>query len=98
MKQAWRRHPGLIALNAGLLLVLAGVTWAPEALAQKGQRARGEYTMVSGRLTGGSNNAAYVIDSSNQEMIALVWNNGRKGLEGIGYRDLAADSGAAPQR
>jgi hypothetical protein len=98
MTREWTKRRGLIALNAGLLVVLAAVSLAPQASAQRGARARGEYTMVSGRLTGGSNNAAYVIDSSNQEMIALVWNNGRKGLEGIGYRDITADSGAAPGR
>ncbi len=98
MGHVWTKRRGLIALNAGLVLVLAAVSLSPEARAQRGARARGEYTMVSGRVVGGSNNAVYVVDSANQEMIALIWNNTRKGLEGIGYRDFNADSGAAPGR
>jgi hypothetical protein len=98
MSEVLRKRRGLIALNAGLLVVLAAVSLAPQAQAQRGARARGEYTMVSGRVTGGSNNAVYIVDSSNQEMIALIWNNSRKSLEGLGYRDFAADAGAAPGR
>jgi hypothetical protein len=98
MSQSLKRRAGLIALNAVLLAALGVVSFAPSAQAQRGARARGEYTMVSGRVTGSSNHAIYVIDSANQEMIALTWNQTRKGLEGLGYRDLTADAGAAPGR
>ena len=101
MSDLLRKRRGLLALNAGLLLVLAAVSLAPEATAQRGGgagRARGEYTMLSGRVVGGNSNAIYVIDSANQELIGLTWNNTRKTLEGFGYRDLNADSGAAPGR
>ncbi len=82
----------LIALNLVLLLLLVAVVWSPVASAQRGGRARGDYTMVSGRIQGGNTNAIYIVDSNNQDMIALRWNPGTKALDGIGYRDLQEDS------
>ena len=99
MTNALTQRRGLVALNAGLLLALAAISLAPEASAQRGAgRARGEYTMVSGRVVGGNSNSIYVIDSANQEIIGLAWNNTRKTLDGFGFRDINADSGAAPGR
>jgi hypothetical protein len=99
MKSSHRR--GLILLNAGLLAVLGAVTLAPRSVAQgqgSAQRARGEYTLVAGRIIGGSTHAVYIIDTANQEMVAVRWNEGQKGLDGIGYRNLAADAQAQPGR
>ncbi len=95
-----RRRRGLIALNAGLIVLLGAVTLAPSADAQRDRtgRARGEYTMVAGRIQGGNSNVVYILDSSNQDMIALRWNASTKSLEGIGYRDLRADAAAEPGR
>jgi len=93
-----RKHRGLIALNAVLLVALAVVTLSPGARAQQGGRARGDYTMVGGRVQGGIANAVYIIDSANREMIALQWDEARKELLGVGYRDLAADGKARPGR
>jgi hypothetical protein len=93
---------GLLALNAFLLLVLAAVTLAPGAHAQAGgrptARARGEYTMVSGRIVGGNSHAVYVVDTTNQEMLALLWNQSSRALDVIGYRNLSADAAAQPTR
>lgn len=91
---------GLLGVNALLLVVLAVVTAAPSAQAQRGgqARARGQYTMVSGRVVGGNANTVFVLDAANQEMIGLSWNQTRKGLEGAGYRDLTLDSRATPER
>ena len=99
-----KKGRGLIALNAALLLALGVVTFAPASLAQKGgqpangARARGEYTMVSGRIVGGSNHAIYIVDANNQEMLSMIWNQSNHGLDVIGYRDLRADAGAQPVR
>jgi hypothetical protein len=94
-----RSNRGLIALNAGLLLVLAVVTLAPSAAAQpRSGRTPGTYTMVSGRITGGTSHALYIIDSTNQEMVALSWNQSTRGLEAIGYRSIAADTQATVGR
>ena len=94
-----RNHRGLIAVNLALLALLAAVTLAPHAVAQRaGTRARGEYALVGGKIQGGNANAVYVIDGANQEMIALRWNETTKALEGVGYRDLLADGEAVPGR
>jgi hypothetical protein len=89
---------GLIAINGGLLAVLAAVTLSPASFAQRGGRARGEYTMVSGRMVGGNSHAIYIIDAANQEMVAAKWNDGTKTLDIISYRDLQADAATSPGR
>jgi len=89
---------GLIVANAALLAVLAVVTLSPESVAQRSGRARGAFTMVSGKMTGGNSHAVYILDSSNQDMIAAKWNDGAKSIDVIGYRDLQADSQVNPGR
>ncbi|MBX3377861.1 MAG: hypothetical protein KF678_12760 [Phycisphaeraceae bacterium] len=99
-----KHHRGLIAVNLFLLLLLAAVTLAPSSVAQRGGggvsggRARGEYTMLSGQMSGSSASAIFVIDSANQDMVALRWNESTKSLDGIGYRDLREDAQASPGR
>jgi len=89
----------LVAINAGLLLLLGAVTLAPSSNAQRGSaRARGEYTMLSGKATGSSSHVIYILDSSNQDLVAVRWNESTKSLDNIGYRDLREDSQAAPGR
>ncbi|MEM8756304.1 MAG: hypothetical protein AAGF47_00800 [Planctomycetota bacterium] len=87
----------LIAINAGLLVVLGVTTLAPAQPA--GNRARGEYAILGGEFQGGGGgNAVYIIDASNQEMVAVTWDRSRRALAGIGYRDLARDSQERPGR
>lgn len=96
-----RRTTGrLVALNAALLAILAIVTLAPPLVAsgQQATRARGRYTMVGGEIQGGNSNAIYVLDAANQEMVALRWDDSRKTLLGIGYRDLNDDAQVRPGR
>ncbi len=91
-----RRRTTLIALNVTLLTLVAIVTFAPMTSASSAQvsntRPRGEYSMVGGQITGGTPSVVYIVDSNNDEMVALRWNNGRSLLEPIGFRDLAADA------
>ncbi len=91
---------GVVIVNAALLALLAAVSLGPRADAQRDHpsRARGDYTMISGRIMGGNSSVVYVMDAVNQEMVALRWNEGDKGLDGIGFRDLAADAAADPGR
>jgi hypothetical protein len=93
-----RKRRGLIALNGVLLAVLAAVVLAPASHAQRGVRARGDYTMIAGRMLGGNSHAVYVIDAANQEMIAIKWNDTTKSFDGIGYRDLQTDAQMQPGR
>ncbi len=92
----------LIALNAALLLTLGAVTLAPHATAQsrgsETARPRGEYTVVGGAVSGANANAIYVLDSANREMVGLLWDESRRQILGLGYRDLALDLTADPER
>lgn len=87
----------LVALNAGLLLVLGLVTLSPGAVAQQGQRPRGEYLIVGGQMTGSPSSAVHVIDTTNQEMVTLRWDQARKAFDGLGYRNLRTDAQGAGQ-
>lgn len=92
---------GLIGLNACLAAALLLVEFAPRAWAQADEgpaRPRGEYTLVGGEIQTGNSDAVYVIDSVNQEMIVMTWEDGHNNLNGIGYRDLDADSKARGRR
>lgn len=92
---ALRSHRALIALNVALLGVLGVVTLGPGAAAQNQQRRlMGEYTMVGGAAEGVTGNVVYILDSSNMQLVALRWDQTRKAVSGIGYRDLRDDRAA----
>ncbi len=91
-----RRTRLLIGINAGLAgLALAAALAGAQA---GGGRARGEYTMVSGATSAGGPQAVFIVDSANQEVLALRWNQGRQSLDTIGYRSIATDAAAKPGR
>ena len=94
-----RLSRGLLTLNAGLVLALGVAVLVPSAQADRQpSRARGVYSMVNGIIQGGNSDAIYIVDSANQEMVVVRWNEGRSSLEGIGYRNLNADAQAQPGR
>jgi hypothetical protein len=80
-------------LNAALLAVLGIVAFGSAAGAQA--RGRGEYTMVAGGVPGTDSAALYIVDVANQEMIIMTYNQQTKVLDGVGYRNLAADAANA---
>lgn len=82
----------LVALNAALLLAVGTITLAPSATAQQAQRPRGEYMVLGAQMTGSPSSAVHVIDTSNQEMVTLKWDQSRQAFEGIGYRNLRLDA------
>ena len=96
----FRRRRGLIVLNAVLLAVLAALTWSPLASGQNqgAGRARGDYTMVAGKTTAGGPAAVYLIDSANQEVVALRWDQSKQEMVGLGYRSLQTDARQVPGR
>lgn len=103
--QNTRRLVRLVALNAALGLTLAALLALPEpagaqpTLPTPGvSRARGTYTMLAGKPRSGSGSAVYIVDSVNQEAVALRWNDGKSLLEGLGYRSISRDTGATPGR
>jgi len=83
---------GLLLLNAAMLGVLAVVTFSGQAGAQNQTRGRGEYTMVTGGANGTDAGIIWIADVANQEVIAMVYDSNDKRLEGVGYRNLAADA------
>ena len=83
---------GLLLLNALLLAALAAVTFGSSAGAQNAVRGRGEYTMVTGGANGTDAGIIYIADVANQEVIAMAYNVNNKVLDGVGYRNLAADA------
>jgi hypothetical protein len=89
-RRGGRRLLGLLALNAALLGLLAAVTFSPAADAQG--RARGSYLMAAGNVKGAQAGAVWIVDTVNQELIAVTYDPNAKTVEGIGYRDLAADT------
>ena len=91
---------GLVVLNGALLAVLIGVTWGPQAIGQNAApaRARGDYTMVAGKTIAGGPSAVYVVDSANQELVALRWDPAKQEMVGMGYRNLQGDAHAIPGR
>lgn len=93
------RTQGLLVLNLALAGVIAWCGAARLAGAQPNAgRNRGEYTMNAGRTTAGGAHVVYVIDSANQEMIVLRWDQTRQAMTGTGYRNLAQDGQAQPGR
>lgn len=98
VRPAWKRRVfPMVIVNAVLLGVLAFVEFGPVATAQPGMdgpsaRPRGAYTLVGGRVQTGNANAVWVVDSANQEMVVLQWEDGRNIIKGIGYRDLDEDA------
>ena len=111
--QQHRHTTALLLLNGVLLAVLAalvlpsvrpGAVFTPASARAQSQpggpdpRPRGDYLLLGGEISGGSANAIWVVDGANQEMIALRWNQGRSGLQGLGYRDLRADLNPRAER
>jgi hypothetical protein len=96
----FRRRRGLIVLNAVLLTVLGALTWSPLASGQNqgAGRARGDYTMVAGKTIAGGPAAVYIVDSANQEVVALRWDQSKQEMVGLGYRNLQTDARAVPGR
>lgn len=89
-----RRHfRSLLALNMVLVGVLALVSVAPSSDAQSRTRSRGDYAMLSGRVIGSSEQALWIVDSGNQELMVMRWDRGKHSVKSVGYRDLATDLG-----
>ncbi len=95
----------VVAVNVVLLAVLVSMSIGPGAGAQPtgaplggASRARGDYTMISGKTNTGNTNAVYVLDAANQELLAVRWDASRQKLVTVGYRNLDADAKAPPTR
>ena len=84
---------GLIALNACLLLVLAFVSFENATVGQTSRAHR--YIALPSSINGLSAGVVYILDTSQQELVAITWDHNSKRLVPLGYRPVAADSQAA---
>ncbi len=97
-----RADPRLVAVNAALVVALAALLLiaprpghaqpADDRAGPAAARPRGQYTMLSGQYKGGTSSAVYILDTSNQELVALRWDRTNKRFEPIGYRNIADDA------
>lgn len=95
------RYRGLVALNLLAIALLVVVSFAHDASGQPARnRVTGEYTMIAGEIQGRSEDAIYIIDARNREMLALIWNRSQRRLEpiGAGYRNLDIDAAGGGRR
>lgn len=86
---------GLILLNVVLLILLGAVTFGSQAIAQT--RVRGDYVMVGGGANGANSGVVYVVDTVNNQMIAVTYDNTTKALAGVGARNLSRDGAQVAQ-
>ncbi len=87
----------LILLNAGLLVALAGVSFVPMAQAQQA-RVKGQYSMITADIQGSTSDGVFIVDASNMQMVATLWDDSRKTLDFVGFRDLRADTANTQSR
>lgn len=90
-----KSYRGLITLNVILIVTLVLVSIGPsDSNAQNANRARGQYTAIGMNVTGSVSDAIIVVDSNNQELVALRWDSSRRSLVGIDYASLQNAAGA----
>ena len=48
--------------------------------------------MVAGKVSGTESSAVFIVDTANQELMAVTYSQNSKKLDGIGHRNLASDA------
>lgn len=86
----------LIGVNIALLAALLATSVLAQPRSTPGvlgaDRARGNYTVVSGRVQGSPGHVLYIFDAANQELVAVRWDRNAQKFETIGFRDVAGDA------
>ncbi len=77
-------------IAVGAAAGLAVIATPPGADAQRGARA--QYTMVSGRVQGSTEEVIYIFDGANEELAAFRWKQGTNALAPTGYRNVRDDA------
>ncbi len=85
------RIHALLLVNGLLLGTLAAVVFAPLANAQ--ERRRAEYVATAGTIKGADAAAVWIVDQTNLDLIAVIWDGNAGRIVGLGYRDLGNDAG-----
>jgi hypothetical protein len=102
MQASRKSHAALasaIVLNVVLGSIVTAKYWPTRAEAQAGKaRARGDYTMTTGKSNVGGPDVICVLDAANQEMLFLRWDQSKQQLMAQGYRSLSQDAASGPGR
>ncbi|MBL8874570.1 MAG: hypothetical protein JNM86_02105 [Phycisphaerae bacterium] len=89
------RTKQLVGLNLALAGALAGFWFLSSASAQPANpgsgRGRGEYLMIASGIPGSNANNVQILDVSNQELLTLRFDQGRRAYVVNGYRSLGGD-------
>ncbi|MGH7242278.1 MAG: hypothetical protein ACREJD_02535 [Phycisphaerales bacterium] len=89
------RTKQLVGLNLALAGALAGFWILTPAGAQPTNpstgRGRGEYLMIASGIPGSNANNVQILDVSNQELLTLRFDQGRRAYIVGGYRNLGSD-------
>jgi len=92
------KHTPLIALNAGLVALLAVVTFGTPAPAQANRQQPGEYVLLPLDVQGSSTDMLVIADSLNGRLAVAAWDAGRRSLRPADARDIAEDARRAGAR
>lgn len=84
---------GLIALNVMLLVVFAAVSFVPESVAQT--TPAGNYIAVPAKVNGVTSGVVYIMDTTQQELVAVTWDHNNNRIAPLGYRNIKTDTTSA---
>lgn len=83
---------GLVVLNAVLLVTLGVLCLTPRpASAQLGGIQGGDYIMIAGKPPGKTEGTLYVVDLNTAKMLAITYDQSKKGLFSLAKRDITED-------
>ena len=84
---------GVIALNVLLVAVFTVIVFVPTSDAQPEIiTPPTNYLAVPSEASGMSTGVVYIVSTSQQEMVAVAWNQNRNKIMTLGYRNIAADA------
>jgi len=83
----------LLLLNATLLVMLVFSILVNTAEAQVIRSHR--YMAIDGKVNGLTSGVVYILDTTQQELVAITWDHNENRLVPLGYRPVAADAASA---
>ena len=92
---------GVLALNVLLVAILTVIVLVPPSDAQStNPRAIPadccRYVAIPAVASGINTGAVYILDTSQQEMAAVAWNQNRNKIMTLGYRNVGIDAQSVP--
>ena len=88
---------GVLALNVLLVAILTVIVLVPSSDAQStNPRAIPGYVAIPAVASGINTGVVYILDTSQQEMAAVAWNQNRNKIMTLGYRNIAIDALSVP--